>query len=179
MVLCLYWRWPRGTVEKALVKESKKSFMGTCQWRIQDCPGGFVFLPKKSDDLFYSSDSRGTFKLNSFNCVFTAPTSLSRHPRQFTLRNPARFLQELLQKMSLFLRGEGGCPNPTNVTVWIRPCLYLGLCNCKVATALLRPISIDVTSACVPQTRSTAILLTVAAMVTGTQRQVWSLNVQK
>ena len=37
------------------------------QWRIQHSPEGFVFLPKRSDDLFsrYTLDAHIRFKLNS------------------------------------------------------------------------------------------------------------------
>ena len=82
----------------------------------------FVFLPKKSDDLFFSRNTLHAhnvprFKLNSYKPVYYPNLPFSCHPR-FTSPNSAPSLQELLQKISLSPRGSRSEPNEP--LPWIR-----------------------------------------------------------
>ena len=101
------------------------------QWRIQDCPeGGFVFLPQNSNDLFsrqlsHSSRCTSVLNLTPLNVSLLPQPPFSCHPRRFTSPNSAPSLQELLQKISLSLRGVVR----TQRTPWIRPCILKDLCQ--------------------------------------------------
>jgi len=87
------------------------------QWRIHDCPKMASFsCPKIWLPFFSRHTLEAHIRLNStpLNLSLLPQPPFPCHPTRFTSPNSAPSLQELLQKISLSLRGLGVHPNPTN-----------------------------------------------------------------